>query len=33
MWTGTCRDTLVQTPDGWRFALRQLTMDPTDGGR
>ena len=20
-------------PDGWRFALRQLTMDPTDGGR
>lgn len=33
MWTGTYRDALVQTPDGWRFALRQLTMDPTADGR
>ena len=32
MWTGTYRDALVKTPDGWRFALRQLTIDPTGGG-
>ena len=32
MWTGTYRDTLVKTADGWRFSLRQLTMDPTGGG-
>ena len=33
MWTGTYRDTLVKTAAGWRFALRQLTMDPTGGGQ
>lgn len=33
MWTGTYRDALVKTADGWRFALRQLTMDPTGGGQ
>lgn len=33
MWTGTYRDALVKTADGWRFHSRQLTMDPTDGGQ
>ncbi|MCY3844737.1 MAG: nuclear transport factor 2 family protein [Acidobacteria bacterium] len=31
MWTGTYRDTLVKTADGWRFSQRQLTIDPTGG--
>lgn len=33
MWTGTYRDLLVQTPDGWRFSSRQLTIDPTADGQ
>ena len=33
MWTGTYRDTLVKTPDGWRFTSRQLTIDPTADGQ
>ena len=27
MWTGTYKDVLVKTTDGWRFSSRQLTID------
>ena len=27
MWTGTYKDVLVKTSDGWRFSSRQLTID------
>ena len=27
MWTGTYRDVLVETSEGWRFSSRQLTID------
>ena len=30
MWTGTYRDALVRTADGWRFSSRHLTMDTTE---
>ncbi len=26
--TGIYRDTLLRTPDGWRFVTRQVTIDP-----
>ncbi len=29
MWTGTYRDALVKTSEGWRFTSRQLTIDTT----
>ena len=29
MWTGTYRDVLVETSEGWRFSSRHLTMDTT----
>ena len=29
MWTGTYRDLLVKTSEGWRFSSRQLTIDTT----
>ena len=27
MWTGTYKDALVKTSNGWRFSSRQLTID------
>ena len=30
MWTGTYRDALVKTADGWWFSSRHLTMDTTE---
>ena len=30
MWTGTYKDVLVKTSEGWRFSSRQLTIDPAN---
>ena len=32
MWTGTYKDVLVETAEGWRFSSRQLTIDTPANG-